>query len=117
MIKKFRNGKILLQAEKIDRNDDGTVSENFYHDEMFFSDLYLNQINGYVYIVDFNKSLVYEYIQLGGTKKHNPIYSICNVQNPIREIIDGLTEHKKIYLYPLNKKLSSSLIEDMGNGF
>ena len=116
MIKKFKNGKILLSVIKSDF-DGLEVSENFYHDEMFFSDLYLNQINGYMYLVDFNKSLVYEYIQLGGTKKYNTIYSLCNVQNPLKEIIDGLTEHKKIYLYPITKKESKSLLQDMANGY
>ena len=53
-VKKFKNGKILLSANK------NEVDENFYHDTMFYSDLYLNQINGYQYIVDFNTNLVYE---------------------------------------------------------
>ena len=116
MIKKFKNGKILLSVTKSDF-DGLQVNENFYHDEMFFSDLYLNQINGYMYIVNYNQQLVYEYIQLGGQKKHNTIYSLCNVQNALKEIIDGLTEYKKIYLYPLTKKESLSLLQDMENGY
>jgi hypothetical protein len=116
MIKKFKNGKILLQVKSIDF-DGLQVSESFYHDDMFFSDLSLNQINGYMYLVDYNTQLVYEYIQLGGLQSYNPIYSICNVQNALKEIIDGLTEYKKVYLFPLTKKESESLLIDLDGGY
>lgn len=103
MIKKFKNGKILLSVTKSDF-DGGSVSENFYHDEMFYSDLYINQINGYQYITDFNTGLVYE------------IGSYL-LQNPLKYILDELTENKKMYLYPLTKKQSKSLLQDMENGY
>ena len=104
MIKKFRNGKLVLRVEKDDLNEDGTAGETFYHNEMFMSDLYINQINGYQYLVDWDKSLVYE---LGSYL----------VQNPLKWLLDELAERKKLILYPLSKRESESLIEDLGNGY
>lgn len=103
MIKKFKNGKILLKPCKNDF-ESGVLNENFYHDEMFMSDLYINQINGYQYIVDFNTLLVYE---IGS----------CLLQNPLKFILETLEANKKMYLYPLSKKESKSLLEDLENGF
>lgn len=103
MIKKFKNGKILLKPDKNDF-ENGVLNENFYHDEMLMSDLYINQINGYQYIVDFNTLLVYE------------IGSYL-LQNPLKFILETLEEDKKIYLYPLSKKESKSLLQDLENGY
>lgn len=104
-IKKFKNGKIKMTIQKnYDINDDGTINENVYHDDMFFSDLYINQINGYQYICDFNTSLVYE---MGSYL----------MQNPLKFILDTLQEDKQIYLYPLSKKESKSLLQDLENGY
>lgn len=104
MIKKFKNGKLLLKVEKIDFINKNEVDENFYHDTMFFADLYINQINGYQYLVDFNKSLVYE---LGSYL----------LQNPLKFLLEELAEKNKIYFYPLSKKESKSLLEDLENGY
>lgn len=104
MIKKFKNGKLVLRVEKGDFNEDGTVNENFYHDEMFMSDLYINQINGYHYLVDFNKSLVYD---LGSYL----------MQNPLKYILEGLGEYGKLTFYPLQKYKCLSLLEDLENGY
>lgn len=100
MIKKFKNGKILLKPDTME----DIKNESFYHDEMFMADLYLNQINGYMYIVDFNRSLVYE---LGNYL----------LQNPLKYILDELMEHGKMYLYPLSKNESLSLLQDLENGY
>ena len=100
MIKKFKNGKILLKPDSVEE----ILNESFYHDEMFTADLYLNQINGYMYIVDFNRSLVYE---LGSYL----------MQNPLKYILDELEAFGKMYLYPLSKKESESLLQDLENGY
>ena len=71
---------------------------------MFMSDLYLNQINGYMYIVDYNRILVYE------------IRSYF-LHNPLKYILDELEEHGKMYLYPLTRKESLSLLQDLENGY
>ena len=113
-IVKFKNGNIkIYMYDTFFYND----IDLYYNHEITMNDLYFNQINGYMYLVDYNTQTVYEYMQLGGQKKHNTIYSLCNVQNPLKELIDGLTEHKKIYLFPLTKKLSKSLLQDMENGY
>lgn len=104
MIKKFKNGKLVLRVEKDDFETDGTVRETFYHDEMFMSDLYINQINGYQYLVDFNKSLVYD---LGSYL----------MQNPLKYILEELEEHGRLVYYPLPKDKCLSLLEDLENGY
>ena len=102
---KFKNGKIKVEVQKnYDINSDGSINENVYHDDMFMCDLYLNQINGYQYLVDFNTSLVYE---LGSYL----------MQNPLVYILNELQENSKIYFYPLSKRESKSLIEDLENGY
>ena len=104
-IKKFKNGKIKMTVKKdYDILPDGSINENVYHDDMFMSDLSINQINGYQYIVDFNTSTCYE---MGSYL----------VQNPLKEILETLQENKKIYLYPLSKKESKSLLQDLENGY
>ena len=104
MIKKFKNGKLVLKVEKDDFEKDGTVRESFYHDDMFFEDLYINQINGYHYLVDFNKSLVYD---LGSYL----------MQNPLKYILEELGEYGKLIFYPLPKDKCLSLLEDLENGY
>ena len=104
IIKKFKNGKVKLQVEKCDRLSDGTVDENVYHDDMCCDDLYIHQINGYQYVVDFNTSTVYE---LGSYL----------LQNPLKWILDILEEEGRMYLYPLTKRESLSLLEDLENGY
>lgn len=104
-IKKFKNGKIKVSMDKqYDILSNGAINENVYHNDMFFSDLYINQINGYSYLVDFNTSLVYE------------IGSYL-LQNPLKYIFDELLEKGKIYFYPLSRKESKSLMEDLENGY
>ena len=107
MIKKFKNGKIKLNRPAKNDSyywDNGVLIDEYYHDDMFFSDLYINQINGYMYITDFNTGLVYE---LGSYL----------LQNPIKYILDEITEGGRMYLYPLSKKCSLSLLEDLENGY
>jgi len=103
-IKKFKNGKIKISLElKYDINDDMTINENVYHDDMTNSDLCINQINGCLYIVDYNTSIVY---LLGSSL----------LQNPLKYILDILQEDKKLYLYPCNSSKSKSLLQDLERG-
>ena len=104
MIKKFKNGKLVLKVEKDDFEKDGSVRETFYHDDMFFDDLYINQINGYHYLVDFNKSLVYD---LGSYL----------MQNPLKYILEELGEYGELTFRPLPKDKCLSLLEDLENGY
>lgn len=129
-IKKFKNGKIKIQLDNVDKRyltqnkDDiekyGHIGdlELIYHDDMCIEDLYLTQINGYTYLIDYNTSLVYEWIdyKLNGA----PIqYSITQPQNPIKHLIDSLIESDShsVYLHPLSKSLSKDLLQDLENGY
>lgn len=103
-IKKFKNGKIKLELEPSDFDDQGNVREEVYYDDMFMHDLYIEQINGYQYIVNFNTQRVYE---LGSYL----------LQNPLKYLLDELKEHGKMYLYPLSKRESKSLLQDLENGY
>ena len=104
-IKKFKNGKIKMSVQRdYDINDDGSINENVYHDDMFMADLSLNQINGYMYITDFNTQLVYE---LGSYL----------MQNPLKFLLEEMEEKSVLYFYPLTKKESKSLLQDLENGF
>lgn len=103
-ITKFKNGKIKLELESSDFDYQGNVREEVYHDDMFMCDLYIEQINGYQYIVDTNTQRVYE---LGSYL----------LQNPLKYLLDELKEHGKMYLYPLSKRESKSLLQDLENGY
>lgn len=107
LIKKFKNGNLVLKspslygAEIVNNN---YCIDTYYDDDMNMHDLYFNQINGYMYLVDFNKSLVYE---LGSYL----------LQNPLKYIKDLLEENSQIKLYPLSKKECKSLLQDLENGY
>jgi hypothetical protein len=104
-IKKFSNGKIKVTIQKeYDILSNGSIDENVYHDDFFMSDLSINQINGYQYLVDYNTQLVYE---MGSYLMHNPL----------KFILDTLQENGKIYFYPLSKRQSKSLLQDLESGF
>ena len=108
IIKKFKNGKIKFQLEKSDLfyyadGNGGIDIYKLYDNEITMSDLYIQQINGYQYIVDFNTNIVYE---LGSYL----------MQNPLKFIADELSEGA-VYLHPLTKKTSLDLLEDLENGY
>ena len=107
-IKKFKNGKLAFRVDASYSIKDGELDEKYYHDGMFMEDLYLNQINGYMYLVDYNTQRVYE------------IGSYL-VQNPLKYLLDTILEHHKagkvFHLYPLTKAESEDLLEDLENGY
>ena len=105
MIKKFKNGNIVLDIRDDIKNDyyKKTIEsiENFYHNDMCMEDLYINQINGYLYIVDFNKRLVYDLP--GGYL--------------FKDFLEELLEKGKIKLIPYGKKISKELLHDLEKGY
>lgn len=108
IIKKFKNGKVKMKLEKSDffyyADENGGIDiDRLYNNEITMNDLCIQQINGYQYIVDFNTSTVYE---MGSYL----------LQNPLKFIADELSEGT-VYLYPLTKKLSLDLLEDLENGY
>lgn len=98
MIKKFINGNILLDNRK-DFVKYNTTGENFYHDDMTMFDLYIVQVNGYLYICDMETKKFYDL-----PRNHTQLF------------FEDL-EKKAIRLYPYGKKMSKSLFEDMENGY
>lgn len=104
IIKKFKNGNINLKLESCDI-EDNIVDENVYHDDMFMHDLYIEQgEDGYNYILDHNKQLVY---YLGSYM----------VQNPLKWILDTLKDAydngKTVKIYPMdNKNLYQEILDN-----
>jgi hypothetical protein len=98
-VKKFKNGKLKLFIDKnsIYINKDGTIDEEYYHNEMFMNDLSIDFIENEWYIVDTNKWLVY---RMGSYL----------MQNPIKEILDTLQESGKIYFNPCTQKESNEIM-------
>jgi hypothetical protein len=96
MIKKFKNGNVLLKL-------DGQWDESFYHNDMFWNDLYFNQINGYMYLVDYNTQRMYD-------------FSDCYM-NILDYLKDELAKkNNQMRLYPIPKKESKQLFVDLDNG-
>ena len=110
MIKKFKNGKLKLSAPKgeIDKyiylDEEGNINEDYYHDVMFMSDLSINQINGYMYLVDFNRQLVY------------PLHQF-DFFNLLEDLFKKIQEEGKIYLYPVDKKEGNYLLKCLEGGY
>ena len=104
MIKKFKNGKINLDL----RGDfkkayyEKTIKsmEIFYNYEMFMEDLAINQINGYLYIIDFNRNFVYDL----------PAFTYA-------DFLQKLMDDEKIVLYPYSKEVAEDLLQDLENGY
>ena len=105
MIKKFKNGNIVVDVRDEIKNGyyEKTIEsiENFYHNDMCMEDLYINQINGYLYIVDFNTRLVYDLP--GGYM--------------FKDFLEELLNKGKIKLIPYGKKISKELLHDLENGY
>ena len=105
MIKKFKNGNIVLDVREDIKNGyyEKTIEsiENFYHNDMCMEDLYINQINGYLYIVDYNTGLVYDLP--GGYM--------------FKDFLEELLNKGKIKLIPYGKKISKELLHDLENGY
>ena len=103
MIKKFKNGNIVLDIREDIKKGyyEKTIEgiENFYHHDMCMEDLYINQINGYLYIVDFNKRLVYD------------------LPRGYLNFLEELLNKGKIKLIPYGKRISKELLYDLENGY
>lgn len=107
-IKKFKNGNVNLKLEKsdffyYDSKEHKIDIDTLYNNEITMHDLYFNQINGYMYLVDFNKQLIYEY--------SNGYYNV------LVELRKELLKGDTIKLIPLSKKESKQLFIDIENGY
>ena len=97
-IKRFKNGKIKMEI-KIDKRFSKPAEKEFSNIEdikqsISMDDLHFNRINGYNYLIDLINQKVFE-----------------------GEDISKLLENKAIYFYPLSRKLSKSLLQDLSNGY
>lgn len=103
MIRKFKNGNIVLDIREDIKKGYFDIEniENFYHDEMCMEDLYINQINGYLYIADYNTGLVYDLP--GGYR--------------FEDFIKELLNKGKFKLIPYGKRISKELFNDLENGY
>ena len=102
MVKVFKNGKIKLGVPKRDpyfRDANGKVLEDFYHGVLFWDNIYIESIEGNWYIVNFSNKRVYNY------------YNSYLVQNPLKVLLDDLTENEVIYLYPMSARESKQLLK------
>lgn len=110
MIKKYKNGKIKMDIRyelktgfyEVGKGHEEDMKElgNFYHNEMFGHDLYINQINGHLYICDFNTQRVYDL-----------------PRGDYELFLEDLGKGKVITLEPYAKRLSKSLLQDIENGY
>lgn len=105
MIKKFKNGNIVLDIREDIKNGyyEKTIEsiENFYYNEMCMETLYINQINGYLYIIDYNTRLVYD------------LPSGYMFEDFLKELLNK----GKIKLIPYGKRISKELLNDLENGY
>ena len=86
-IKKFKSGKIKIVVNTLANLED-------IKQALQTSQITINRINGYNYLIDEDTQKVFE-----------------------GENIAKLLENKAIYFYPLSKKLSKSLLQDLDNGY
>lgn len=104
MIKKFKNGNIVLDIRDDIKKGyyEKTIDsiEKFYYNDMTMENLYINQINGYLYIVDYNTRLVYDL----------PGYLF-------KDFLEKLLNKGKIKLIPYGKIMSKELLNDLENGY
>ena len=94
MIKKFKNGNILLSVKRdfLKGYYDSDNIENFYHDECFMNDITFTYIDGIPYFIDCITCLVYE----------SPFYMFS-------DFINHMGTKKKLRLYPYDKNMSREL--------
>ena len=94
MIKKFKNGNILMSVKRdfIMGYYDNDNIENFYHDECFMNDITFTYIDGIPYFIDCNSGLIYD----------SPFYLFS-------DFINHMLTKKKLRLYPYEKSISKVL--------
>ena len=113
MIKKFKNGNVTITSpyfspkNTINRDIYTNKIDNFYDNEITMNDLYLNQINGYMYLVDFNTGYVLDFDRRYFTSDSNFLL----------QIDEYLEKNRSLKLYAYNKKESKSLLQDLENGY
>lgn len=102
------NSKITIFKNKITFKIKSNIKiieeiEEEIKDSLFWSDLYFNYINGYLYITSYDK--VFSLYYNG--------YSVISFKN----FLDILIEEKKFECYSYGIRASKSILQDMENGY
>lgn len=105
MIKKFKNGNVNVSWNK----EESTI-EQLYDGDFFWNDLYFNQINGYMYLIDYNTCNAYD------MRNIRPyLFESVNVLKALEIVLSE--NNGKIKLYPVSRREYKSIMQDMGNGY
>ena len=110
MVKKFKNGNVRIFSPYFMRDYysvdclRGNI-DRLYNEFITMQDLYFNQINGYMYLVDFNRGRVYDCTYLLGPG------------NPLPALDNELKKASYLTLHPLTVRESKSLMQDLERGF
>lgn len=102
MIKKFKNGKILIQVPErhpFYREINDEVTPGFYNVAMFFERLRIEKIGEKFYLVDFSTQHVYDF------------FNSSLIKNPLDYLLNELTVNETVYLYPLPTHKSKKLLK------
>ena len=125
-IKKFNNGNINLSLEVSDKfyyncsplSYDDAMKESIksinidtiYNEVITMEDLYFNQINGYMYLIDYNSQKAYDF-SVATFKGVNVLEYLKGL------LIECYNDNKVLKLYPLSNKEYKSLMQDLENGY
>jgi hypothetical protein len=107
MLKKFKNGNIQIKSPYYQPKNSVNYAlytdniDTFYDNEITQHDLYLNQINGYMYLTDINTQLVYDF----------DVRYFCQDENYLVQLDDYLRNNSVLTMYSLSKKESESLLQ------
>lgn len=105
-VKKFNNGNITLYNSDWNKN----LICKYIDGVLFWDDLYFNQVNGYIYLMDFNTGRVYD---MGIVKPY--LFESLGIIEALKILFE---EGKgKVVLYPMPKREAKSILEDMENGY
>ena len=112
MIKEFKNGNIVLDLREDIKNGyyDKTNIEyidDFYNQELTMKDYYFDQIDGYMYLVNYRTKRIYDFTQA--------TYEGMNILHFLdSELYDN---NYKLKLIPLQKKDSNNLFKILENEY
>lgn len=110
-ITKLKNGNIELRLDKehgwyFDR--EGKLTEEYYHDVMTMEDLYINQVLGYLYLIDFNTRRVYPMEFNYGTESLGKLLDLIQ------------REYERVGVYtmePCTKEMAEEVLHDLENDY
>ena len=105
-VKKFKNGNINLYTSKNDFEFFHETNYALWYDELTNNDLYLQVINGYLYLLDTSSDRLLELPNnyYGYTSTLQAMKELCKIDTTVK-------------LYAMNKKANKDLLQDLENGY